>query len=42
MPDILIGCKEEQVILHEALHSDRAEMVIVFGRRRVGKTFLTK
>jgi len=42
MPDTLIGRKEEQAILHEALHSNRAEMVAVFGRRRVGKTFLIK
>ena len=42
MPDTLIGRKEEQAILHEAIHSDKAEMVAVFGRRRVGKTFLIK
>ncbi|MBK8045258.1 MAG: AAA family ATPase [Haliscomenobacter sp.] len=42
MPDILIGRKEEQAILYEAFNSDRAEMVAVFGRRRVGKTFLIK
>jgi hypothetical protein len=28
----LIGRKEEQAILIEALHSNRAEMVAVFGR----------
>jgi uncharacterized protein len=42
MPDKLIGRQEEQAILHEALQSNRAEMVAVFGRRRVGKTFLIK
>lgn len=42
MPDILIGRQEEQAILQEALHSNKAEMVAVFGRRRVGKTFLIK
>ena len=42
MSDVLIGRKEEQAILLEALHSKRAEMVAVFGRRRVGKTFLIK
>jgi len=42
MPDTLVGRKEEQALLHEALQSDRAEMVAVFGRRRVGKTFLVK
>jgi uncharacterized protein len=38
----LIGRKEEQTLLYEALASERAEMVAVFGRRRVGKTFLIK
>ena len=42
MPDTLIGRKEEQAILYEAFNSDSAEMVAVFGRRRVGKTFLIK
>jgi uncharacterized protein len=42
MSDILVGRIEEQAILHEALNSKRAEMVAVFGRRRVGKTFLIK
>ena len=42
MPNVLIGRKEEQAILQEALLSDRAEMVAVFGRRRVGKTYLIK
>ena len=42
MQDTLIGRKEEQVLLIEALQSERAEMVAVFGRRRVGKTFLIK
>lgn len=39
---ILIGRKEEQVILNDALQSKEAEMVAVIGRRRVGKTFLVK
>jgi uncharacterized protein len=42
MSNTLIGRKEEQTLLQEALTSDRAEMVAVFGRRRVGKTFLIK
>jgi uncharacterized protein len=36
----LIGRKEELTILNSALQSQEAEMVAVFGRRRVGKTFL--
>lgn len=42
MQNKLIGRKEEQAILVEAFESERAEMVAVFGRRRVGKTFLIK
>ncbi len=42
MSETLIGRKEEQAILLETLHSKRAEMVAVFGRRRIGKTFLVK
>lgn len=42
MSETLIGRNEEQAILLEALHSGRAELVAVFGRRRVGKTFLIK
>ena len=38
----LIGREKEQAILHEALISNRAEMVAVTGRRRVGKTFLIR
>ncbi len=39
---MLIGRKEEQAILREAFESEGPEMVAVFGRRRVGKTFLIK
>jgi len=42
MADELFGRKKEIEILEEALSSDRAEMVSVIGRRRVGKTFLIK
>ena len=42
MPDILVGRQQEQAILQETLHSNKAELVAVFGRRRVGKTFLIK
>jgi len=38
----LIGRKEEQSILKEALHSDESEMIAITGRRRVGKTFLVR
>lgn len=42
MPAILIGRKEEQDILLTALASSEAELVAVFGRRRVGKTYLIR
>jgi len=38
----LIGRDKEQAILQEAFASDRAEMVAITGRRRVGKTFLIR
>jgi len=42
MQNPLIGRQEEQQILRNAFESREAEMVAVFGRRRVGKTFLVK
>ena len=38
----MIGRKKEQIILQNCLESPRAEFVVVYGRRRVGKTFLIK
>ena len=38
----MIGRKKEQIILRNCLESPRAEFVVVYGRRRVGKTFLIK
>ena len=42
METTLIGRQEEQDILLKTLTSRESEMVAVFGRRRVGKTFLIK
>ena len=42
MPAILIGRKEEKEILLTAHASKEAELVAVFGRRRVGKTYLIR
>lgn len=42
MQDQLIGRLEEQQILRKTLEPGGAELVAVFGRRRVGKTFLVK
>ena len=36
----MIGREKEQKILTEALNSNRAEMIAVYGRRRIGKTYL--
>lgn len=36
----IIGRKEEQHELLDALNSKEAEFIVVYGRRRVGKTFL--
>ena len=36
----IIGRKQEQKELRRLYESDEAEMVVVYGRRRVGKTYL--
>lgn len=38
----LIGRKEEKALIHKIEHSGDAELVAVYGRRRVGKTFLIR
>ena len=38
----LIGRKSEISILSKALKSNRPELIVVYGRRRVGKTFLIR
>lgn len=38
----LIGREDEQKSLLEAFYSDKSEMIAIYGRRRVGKTFLVK
>ncbi len=39
---LVIGRKEQKDLFKEALESDRSEFVVVYGRRRVGKTYLVK
>src|SRR5690606_21571462 len=39
---ILIGRKAESVELNRALSSKEAELIAVYGRRRVGKTYLVR
>ena len=36
----LIGRKEESALLRKYIQSDRAEFIGIYGRRRIGKTFL--
>lgn len=42
MENILIGREKEISKLQDALDSSQAELIAVYGRRRVGKTFLIK
>ena len=39
---MLIGRKHEQSLLKLCVESKRAEFIAVYGRRRIGKTFLIK
>lgn len=36
----IVGREHEIQLLEEYLHSDKAELIAVYGRRRIGKTFL--
>lgn len=38
----IIGRKEEKQILQDCFESNNPEFVAVYGRRRIGKTFLVK
>lgn len=38
----IIGREKEIQTLAEAMKSERSEFVAVYGRRRIGKTFLIK
>lgn len=39
---IIIGREKEQIMLNKALLSKEAEFIVVYGRRRVGKTYLIR
>lgn len=39
---MLIGREQEQEMLHKAYESDSSQFVAVYGRRRVGKTYLVR
>jgi AAA+ ATPase superfamily predicted ATPase len=38
----IIGRVQEQILLEKVIKSKEAELIVVYGRRRVGKTFLIK
>src|SRR5690606_7506129 len=38
----IAGREEEKSILQEAIDSPKAELIAVYGRRRIGKTFLIR
>ncbi|HBF04741.1 MAG TPA: primosomal protein, partial [Prevotella sp.] len=38
----LIGRKQERAKLQACMESGRSELVVVYGRRRIGKTFLVR
>lgn len=38
----MIGRQKELQILNEAYNSDKAEMIAVYGRRRIGKTYMIR
>jgi AAA+ ATPase superfamily predicted ATPase len=40
--EIIIGREEEKKILKEMLDSKEAELIAIYGRRRIGKTFLVR
>lgn len=42
MAETIIGREKEMKVLRECADSERAEFVAVYGRRRIGKTFLVK
>ncbi len=42
MANSIIGRKSEQEILRQRVESDRPELITIYGRRRVGKTFLVR
>ena len=42
MKDKIIGRELEIRLLQEYLHSEKSEFIAIYGRRRVGKTFLVR
>ncbi len=42
IPEKIIGRRKEQELLRELVESNKSEFIAVYGRRRVGKTYLIK
>ena len=42
MSDTIIGRKIEQEILRQRIESKSPELIAIYGRRRIGKTFLVR
>jgi AAA+ ATPase superfamily predicted ATPase len=42
MNKAIINREEEAMLLQEMLDSSRAEFLTIYGRRRIGKTFLIR
>ena len=42
MKHLLIGREREIALLKDSLNSEKSEFIVVYGRRRVGKTFLIR
>ena len=40
--DTIIGRKHEQDILANCVESNKAEFIAIYGRRRIGKTYLVR
>lgn len=42
MAEIIIGRHQEQALLEQYYNSGKAEFIVMYGRRRIGKTFLIR
>ena len=38
----MVGRKKELEVIRDCIEADRSRLVVVYGRRRVGKTFLVR
>ena len=42
MSEVIIGRKAEQEILRQRIESKSQELIAIYGRRRIGKTYLVR